>query len=72
MENEANKLEDRITWDFTVDEQGFASRYGHWGVFYYKQFLPAGMAMPIMHPPKLIPKMLYDRAKRISERLNNA
>ncbi len=62
-----SRLQDRIDWHFTVALQGQVSRYGTFHGVFYKQYLPAGIPVPNRHPPKRIPKALYDRAKMISE-----
>lgn len=60
MSNQSNlPAPDPITWDFTVNEQGFMSRYGRLGEEFYKQFLPLGLPDPSKHPPKRIIPRLY-------------
>jgi hypothetical protein len=54
----------RITWQFQLAEQGSSSRYGVLGFDYYKQYLPGGLVLPIVHPPKRISEQLYNLAKR--------
>ena len=60
-------LETLITWDFSVAEQHNQARYGTWHGLFYKQYMPGGTVISALHPPKLIPKALYDHAKKIAE-----
>lgn len=62
--SQAERLGEIITWDFVVEKQGFASRYGqHMGRF-YKQHLPGGNLLPKRHPPRPITKEHYNLAKQ--------
>jgi len=61
-------LQDLIKWDFTLAEQTLVSRYGRYAGAFWKQFMPAGLIVPELHPPKKIPEVLYNRAK---QRLEN-
>ena len=62
-----DRLEDVIEWQFIVSQQGFTGRYGTFNDRYWKQFLPGGIVVSGLHPPRPIEKVLYDRAKKISE-----
>ena len=60
-------FEEMVDWHFQVVEQHNHARYGTFGEVYFKQFLPGGTLASALHPPKAIPKRLYDHAKKISE-----
>lgn len=62
-------LEDLIQWHFTVGEQDFMSRYGTYAGRFWKQFLPGGLPMPELHPPKLITQQAYELAERQGKRI---
>ena len=62
-----SRLEEVIEWHFHVAEQHNHARYGTFDNRYWKQFLPGGTVVTPLHPPKAIPKALYDHAKKISE-----
>ncbi len=57
-----------IAWNFQIADQGFITRYGVAGPNYYKQFLPGGLVVPELHPPKRIDPRLYQRAKDLFDR----
>lgn len=54
-----------IEWQFTISEQGMTSRYGMLGGFFYKQFLPHGVAIPQLSPPRRISVPQYLLAKGV-------
>ena len=55
-----------IKWEFTVTLQTKVTRYGRVGETYYRQFLPAGIEVPEIYPPRAIAQRLYEMAKRQS------
>lgn len=59
-----------VTWKFQVVAQGFITRYGSNGGMYYKQFMPGGLDVPELYPPKPITKQLYDLADRAPGRMS--
>ena len=61
------RLVDVINWQFHVVEQIHHARYGTFNNQFWKQYLPGGTVVTPLHPPKAIPKALYDHAKKISE-----
>jgi hypothetical protein len=62
------RLQELITWTFTVSGQTMVARYGRLGPDYYKQYLPAGLPVPERHPPRRISKLMYELALRQYER----
>jgi hypothetical protein len=58
-----------ISWKFSLASQGFVTRYGENGGVFYKQFMPGGLDVPELHPPKPITKQLYDMAERAPGRI---
>ena len=58
------RLEEVITWKFALAEQMNVSRYGTFDRRYWKQFMPRGMIITPLHPPKAIPKPQYDHAEK--------
>ncbi len=58
------ELQRAITWDFTINEGAFVARYGKLGEDHYRQFLPAGIPNPALHPPRKIHEALYQLALR--------
>ena len=57
-------LSSLIEWKFTVAMGSEVSRYGEYNGRFWKQYLPAGLEIPNLHPPKVIPKDVYDFALR--------
>ncbi len=62
-----NPLEKIIEWQFIASEQHNQVRYGTWRAMYYKQFLPGGIVISGLHPPKLISKAVYEHARKVSK-----
>ena len=58
-----DRLQALITWTFEIHEQNQTSRYGEYAGAFWKQYLPSGMAEPMLHPPRKILPALYDLAK---------
>ena len=61
------RLEELIEWHFHVAEQHYHARYGTFNNQFWKQYLPGGTVVTLLHPPKKIPKALYDHAKKIAK-----
>lgn len=57
-------LEDIIDWRFVIFEQHNGARYGTYNGKFWKQFMPAGNIISTLHPPKTVPKQVYDMARR--------
>jgi len=64
--NDPTFLEGQIEWQFLVERRVNRVRYGTYGIFFYKQFLPGGIVLSTPHPPRKIPKKLYEIAKKRS------
>ena len=64
--NDPTFLERQIQWHFLVERRENRVRYGTYGPFFYKQFLPGGIVISRQHQPRKIPKKLYEIAKRQS------
>lgn len=60
-------LEAIIEWHFQVTEQNNHARYGTYDNRHWKQFLPGGVIISPLHPPKAIPKAVFDHAKKIAK-----
>jgi len=58
-----------INWVFVVHHQICMSRYGQYGGKFYKQFMPMGIPMDGVHPPKEVTETIYNFAKRVAERI---
>jgi hypothetical protein len=54
-----------IDWQFTVSEGGLTSRYGMLGGFFYKQFLPGGLVLPVINPPRRISAIQFTMARNL-------
>lgn len=59
-------LQSLIEWDFALTSDIGTTRYGQYAGAYWKQYLPAGIAIPAKHPPKRIEPRFYERAKKHS------
>ena len=60
---------DTIKWDFQVEQQGFITRYGSGGGFFWKQvILKPGVRVPT-YPIKRIDERTYQTALRLSKAL---
>lgn len=53
-----------IGWKFTVTMGRESSRYGQYGGRFWKQYLPSGLSIPNVHPPKAIDETHYLHAQR--------
>jgi len=56
-----------IDWQFIINQGAFVVRYGTLGPLFYKQFLPAGIPVPLRYPPKRIDQRTYNFALRQTE-----
>ncbi len=54
-----------VTWDFSIAEQAFVTRWGHNETGYFKQFLPGNIEHPAQYPPKRVNERQYNIARRI-------
>lgn len=57
-----------IEWKFTVVKGREVSRYGEYGGKFWKQYLPAGLEVPNIHPPRAISEEVYVFAQRVSSK----
>lgn len=62
--NDPTFLERQITWQFHVSRRENRVRYGTYGSFFYKQFLPGGIVISGQHQPRKIPLQLYQMAEK--------
>jgi hypothetical protein len=56
-----------ISWQFTLTEQGFQSRYGIYQGDYYKQFLTGVGVVTDKNPPRRISRAQYALAKQLNQ-----
>ena len=61
--------EDLVTWEFQVEQQGFITRYGSGGGFFYKQVILQSGAAPDTYPVKRISPEVHKIALSISSSL---
>ena len=60
---------DAIEWKFQVEQQGFITRYGSGGGFYWKQvILQPGHVVPV-YPIKRIDERIYTTAQRLAKEI---
>lgn len=70
------RLSNQIRWQFTLTASEVtapsirrAVRYGTLAGEFYKQYLPSGVPLPKIYPPRKIPKTLYDVAENLHQSL---
>ena len=59
-----DRLQALISWQFEVSEQNHTARYGTYAGAYWKQVLPAGMAQPLLYPPRKVLPAVYEMARK--------
>ena len=64
--SEIRRLQDQIEWKFTAVFASQLARYGTFAGGFYKQFLPAGIDVPSIHPPRRIDEKVYRFAERVA------
>lgn len=64
-----SKLSELINWNFRAVLGLQASRYGDLNGKYYKQYIPNGIVIDEIYPPKEISQQVYDASKRLAESL---
>jgi len=69
---DADRLQSLITWQFETTEQNQTSRWGTYADAYWKQYLPAGMAQPTLHPPRKVLQAVYTMAAKRAQPLKAA
>jgi hypothetical protein len=58
----------QVSWSFTLSTQGFITRFGVKGPFFYKQLLPGGKPYPSLYPERQISEYQYSLAEREFQR----
>ena len=53
-----------VQWQFTIQAQGFQTRWGILGSFYYSQFMPGGVVNNAANPPRRVGYVAYQLARR--------
>lgn len=61
-------LSNLISWKFTINLGPEASRYGEYGGQFWKQYLPAGIETPNLHPPRRISEDVFRFAERYASK----
>ena len=56
-------LQKWINWEFTLSEQDLTTRWGTFAGTFWKQFLPGGVPIASIHPPRKVPKRLFEIAR---------
>jgi len=61
-------LSNLISWKFTTVLGREVSRYGEYGGHFWKQYLPAGLEVVNLHPPRAISEDVYRFAERYASK----